>query len=165
MIQVAVDDLAFLAADAVLRPCNDRLEPTSPAILRLDQQGGEAFAVQRRLQSPLDVGAAVITGGGDLEAKLVIHLVIQSDTSPPGPDTVRRALVSAWQRAADWRLGKIASPLIGSGPALGVEDAAALLRDTYQARSTREFPAELVIVLERDGDRAAVEAVTGSITR
>lgn len=165
MIHVAVDDLAFLAADAVLRPCNDRLEPTSPAILRLDQQGGEAFAAQRRLQSPLDVGAAVITGGGDLEATLVIHLVIQSDTSPPGPETVRRALVSAWQRAADWRLVRLATPLIGTGPALGVEDAAALLRDTFQARGSREHPGELVIVLEREGDRSAVEAVTGSIPR
>ncbi len=165
MIHVAVDDLAFMAADAVLRPCNDRLEATSPAILRLDRQGGDAFAAQRRLQSPLDVGAAVITGGGDLEANLVIHLVIQSDTTPPGPETVRRALVSAWQRAADWRLVKLAAPLVGTGPALGVEDAASLLRDTFRARGTTEFPAELVVVLERDGDRSAVEAVTGSIPR
>ena len=42
MIRVLVDDLAFLPVDAVLRPANDTLDPTTPAISRLDHQAGSS---------------------------------------------------------------------------------------------------------------------------
>ena len=40
MIEVVVDDLAFLEADAILRPADDALAPITPAAARLDQQAG-----------------------------------------------------------------------------------------------------------------------------
>ena len=99
MIQVIVDDLARTRADAVLRPADETLGPVTEAISRLDQQAGPRFAEQRRLNSPLKAGAAVVTGSGDLAAPFVLHVVIQDPDSGVGRDVVRRALVSAWQRA------------------------------------------------------------------
>lgn len=157
MIQVVVDDLAFLAVDAVLRPASDRLDPVTPTISRLDRQAGERFTAQRRIQQPLDVGAAVVTGAGDLPAKFVVHAVIQSEHKTADADTVRRALVSAWQRAADWALESMATPLIGIGAgALSIEEAATLLEQT--SRDTR-FPARLLIVVDDETERSTVEAV------
>ena len=66
---------------------------------------GERFAAQRRTTTPLEAGAAVVTGGGDLAAPFVLHVVLRDERSPVGRDVVRRALVSAWQRAGDWALG------------------------------------------------------------
>jgi O-acetyl-ADP-ribose deacetylase (regulator of RNase III) len=159
VIRVVVDDLAFLSVDAVLRPADERLDPITPGGVRLDAQAGPRFREQRRAQFPFDVGAAVVTGAGELPAGFVIHLVLQSAERPVTRDTVRQALVSAWQRADDWGLKRLASPLVGAGAGqLPPEEAAALLRDTWRARMISPGQT-LDLVIEREEDRGAIEAV------
>ena len=160
MIRVVVDDLATTTADAILRPADETLGPLTPATSRLDQHAGPRFAEQRRLTTPLKAGAAVVTGGGDLRAPYVLHVVIRDPDSQVGRDVVRRALVSAWQRAADWELSTIAAPLVGvGGGRLSVEEAATLLAETFPAGEAGGCPAELQIVVEHDSDRQLVEAI------
>ncbi len=163
MIRVVVDDLAFLAVDAVLRPADEHLEPVTPAAVRLDAQGGARLLDQRRLQSPLETGAAVVTGGGDLTAPFIIHVVVQSRSHPLSREGVRRALVSGWQRAEAWQLYKVAAPLVGAGPGgLAVEEAAALLVETWRSGFDPGHGGRLLdIVLEHEADRPTVEAVLG----
>jgi O-acetyl-ADP-ribose deacetylase (regulator of RNase III) len=159
VIQVIVDDLAVTQADAVVRPANETLGPVTPAISRLDEQAGPRFAEQRRLSSPLKAGAAVVTGSGDLTAPFVLHVVIQDSDSGVGRDVVRRALVSAWQRATDWELGIIATPLVGAGAGqLSVEESATLLAETFPP-GPGGCPSELHIVVDRDADKELVEAI------
>jgi O-acetyl-ADP-ribose deacetylase (regulator of RNase III) len=163
VIQVIVDDLALAQADAVVRPADESLGPVTPAISRLDEQAGPRFAEQRRLSSPLKAGAAVVTGSGDLTAPFVLHVVIQDADSGVGREVVRRALVSAWQRATDWELGTIAAPLVGAGAGqLSLEEAATLLAETFPA-GPGGCPSELHIVVERDADRELVEAIVRRI--
>jgi O-acetyl-ADP-ribose deacetylase (regulator of RNase III) len=159
VIRVIVDDLATTTADAVLRPADESLGPLTPAMSRLDEHAGPRFAEQRRLTTPLKAGAAVVTGGGDLRAPYVLHVVIRDPDTRVGKDVVRRALVSAWQRATDWELSTVAAPLVGAGPGqLSPEEAATLLAETFPAEPTGA-PMELHIVVERDADRALVEAI------
>jgi O-acetyl-ADP-ribose deacetylase (regulator of RNase III) len=159
VIQVIVDDLAITQADAVLRPANETLGPVTPAMSRLDEQAGPRFAEQRRLNSPLKAGAAVVTGSGDLTAPFVLHVVIQDSDSGVGREVVRRALVSAWQRATDWELGTIATPLVGAGAGqLTVEEAVTLLAETFPP-GPGGCPSELHIVVDRDADKELVEAI------
>jgi O-acetyl-ADP-ribose deacetylase (regulator of RNase III) len=159
VILVIVDDLATTTADAVLRPADESLGPLTPAISRLDEDAGPRFAEQRRLTTPLKAGAAVVTGGGDLRAPYVLHVVIRDPDSRVGRDVVRRALVSAWQRAADWELSTIAAPLVGAGAGqLSVEEAAILLAETFPTEQTG-CPMELHIVVERDAEREVVDAI------
>ena len=159
MIHVIVDDLALAKADAVVRAANETLEPTSPAMARLDERAGPRFAEQRRVSSSLKAGSAVVTGSGDLAAPFVLHIVIQDPEIQTGRDVVRRALVSAWQRAADWELGTIATPLVGADSGqLSLEEAATLLAETFPAERVG-FPTELHIVVDRDADRILVEAI------
>ncbi|HET8648578.1 MAG TPA: macro domain-containing protein, partial [Gemmatimonadales bacterium] len=159
VIDVVVDDLAFLAVDAVIRPADEWLAPVTTASSRLDQQAGPRFADQRRVASPLDLGAAVVTGGGDLTAQFVLHVVIQSAEQSTDLATIRRALASAWHRAMEWRLTRVASPLIGAGPGrLGPEEAAELLAGSVPEPDESGFQPQLTIVLEREEDREMVEA-------
>ena len=159
-IRVVVDDLAFVEADAVLRPADASLQALTPAMRRLDEQGGARFATLRRVGMPLDAGAAVVTGGGDLAAPFVLHLVLQDPATPASADTVRRALVSAWQRAAEWGLGRVASPPVGVGPGqLSLEEAVALLAQTIRRD---ESGLDLTIVVEKDHERETAEAVLRS---
>jgi O-acetyl-ADP-ribose deacetylase (regulator of RNase III) len=164
VIQVIVDDLSLIPADAVVRPTDETLAPLTDAISRLDQQAGPRFAEQRRLSSPLKAGAAVVTGSGDLPAPFVLHVVIRDPDSAVGRDVVRRALVSAWQRATDWELGIIAAPLVGAGAGqLSLEEAATLLAETFPPGPSG-CPFELQIVVERDSERELVEAIVRRMT-
>ena len=159
MIHVLVDDLASIKADAVLRPADESLGPTSPAISRLDERAGPRFADQRRVSSSLKAGSAVVTGSGDLAAPFVLHVVVRDPEIQTGRDVVRRALVSAWQRATDWELGTIAAPLVGADSGqLTMEEAATLLAETFPA-AAQSFPSELTIVVDQDADRVLVEAI------
>ncbi len=167
MIRVAVDDLAFVDADALVRPTTANLEPLSPALRRLEQIGGPAFVNQLAMPMPLAVGAAVVTAGGDRGADFVIQAVIASDVDPVTPSGVRRAITSVIQRAADWELGRVATPLIGAGPGnLTLEDAARILVDTLATdMRTATYPQEVCIVVETEEDREIVEAFIRGRTR
>lgn len=157
MIHCVVDDLAFVDADAVLRPANDRLEPVTPAAVRLDRQAGAGFAESRRTATPLDAGSAVITRAGDLAAGFVLHVILQDQDTQTTPEIVRRALTTAWRRASEWGLARIASAPIGAGPGLlDLDDAAELMLVTL--RDAGFATADLTIVVERDEDRELVDA-------
>lgn len=163
MIRVIVDDLAQVAVDAVVRPADEALGPATEATARLDQRAGPRFADQRRTATPLEAGAAVVTAGGDLAAPFVLHAVIRDHRVEVGREVVRRALVSAWQRAGDWGLATIASPLVGAG-ALSLEEAASLLAETFPRSGGPEAPSELHIVVDLETERAMVEAIVRRTT-
>lgn len=157
MIQCVVDDLAFVEADAVLRPANDRLEPVTPAAVRLDRQAGPAFAAECRSAVALDAGSAIITRGGELAAGFVLHVILQDQDSAASPELVRRALAAAWRRASEWGLAAVASAPIGAGPGLlDLDDAAMLMAETLQAAP--EPRPSLTLVLEREADRELADA-------
>jgi len=160
-IRVLVDDLAFVEADAVVRPADEALDPASTAAARLDQLAGPGFAAQRRVAHPLEAGAAVVTGAGALTAGLVLHVVVRTREQPVARDTLRRGLASAWHRAVEWGLPRLAAPLLGAGPGqLGAEEAAGLMAETFLAHGGRAgWPTELRIVVEREDERELVAAV------
>jgi len=160
VIRVVVDDLAFLASDAIVRPATTRLDPTTPAVRRLEQLGGAEFTDHIRIQKELAVGAAVVTaGGGDLPAEFVIHAVIRSDTEPVTRDGVARAWQSALERAQEWEFARLTVPPIGTGAGnLSVEDAAEVMVRVLKAHTgNASFPADVAIVVETPEDRDAFE--------
>lgn len=159
MIRIVVDDIAFVQADAVVRPTTTTLDPLSPSLRRLEQVGGKAFLDQLVLHGELAVGSAVVTSAGDLAADFVVHAVITSAAEPVTPGRVRQALISALQRAGDWQLERIAVPPIGTGAGnLELEDAARIMIDIIgQAMATAPFPQEVSIVVDREEDRAIFE--------
>lgn len=156
MILVAVGDLAREPVDAVLRPADATLAPVGAAAIRLDEAGGERFAAQRRTTTPLEAGAAVVTGAGDLVAGFAVHVVIADERGPAPLEKIRRALVSAWQRAGDWGLLRIAAPLVGAASGqLTVEESAGLLVETFPSGAAGR---ELRIIVHTE-ERGMVEAI------
>ena len=161
MIRVVVDDLAFLAADAVVRPATTRLAPTTPVVRRLETVAGPGFTDRLRLQKELAVGAAVVTaGGGDLPAEFVIHAVIQSDTEPVTRDGVARAWRSTLQQAQEWEFSSVTAPPLGTGAGnLSMEDAADIMVPILKAHlDSATFPGSVSIVVETPADRDTFEA-------
>ena len=161
MIRVVVEDLAFLAAAAVVRPATARLDPTTPAVRRLETVGGTAFTRGLQLQKELTVGAAVVTaGGGDLPAEFVIHAVIQSDKETVSRAGVARAWLSVLQRAQEWQFTRVTAPPLGIGAGnLTVEDAAEIMVTVVKAhREMAAFPVDVCFVVETPEDRDVFDA-------
>ena len=161
MIRVVVDDLAFLATDAIVRPATARLDSTTPAVRRLERAGGVEFLDRLKLQKDLAVGAAVVTGsGGDIPAEFVIHAVIQSSTEPVTAHGVARAWLSALERAHEWQFARLTTPPLGIGAGnLTLEDAAAIMVGVLKAQlGNTAFPSDVAIVVETPEERAAFEA-------
>lgn len=161
MIRVVVDDIAFVQADAVIRPATATLEPTSSALRHLEQVGGPSLQRQSQVQQALAVGAAVVTGGGELPTEFVIHAVVRSVQEPVTREGVRRALISALQRAVDWHFARVTLPLLGTGAGnLSVEDAAQVMVEVLgRHTATAPYPTDITIVVDTEQDKQVFDAL------
>jgi O-acetyl-ADP-ribose deacetylase (regulator of RNase III) len=103
-----------------------------------------------------------VTGAGDLSVELLVSAVISSATEPASGGGVRRALVSALQRAADWQIEHLAFAPFGLGAGnLDLEDSADLMASVIGPHVARaRYPSRVTVIvesaLEQDVFRAAL---------
>jgi O-acetyl-ADP-ribose deacetylase (regulator of RNase III) len=165
MIEVRVEDLAFFEGNAIIRPSTATLDATTPLLRRLELAGGASLLKQLRVTEPLPVGAAVVTGAGDLPVELLVHAVVSSPTERVSRDGVRRAFRSALQRAQEWQLDRVAVPPLGLGAGnLSVEDSAAILAEELRRHRT-EFPRHITVVAENDDEAEALNFALAPMMR
>lgn len=160
-MRVVVDDLAFVASDAIVRPATTQLEPTTPALRRLEQMGGPEFLRHLEMHTELAVGAAVVTAaGGDLPADFVIHAVIMGPDEPISSRGVGRAWRSVLERAKEWGFARLSVPPLGIGAGnLTLEDAAEILISVFQEHSVVAAPDDVAVVVETEEQRQVFESV------
>ncbi len=160
-MRVVVDDLAFVAADAIVRPATTQLEPTTPALRRLEQMGGPEFLRHLEMHTELVVGAAVVTAaGGDLPAEFVIHAVILGRDEPISSRGVSRAWRSVLERAREWGFARLSVPPLGIGAGnLTLEDAAEIIISVFQEQPADAPPHDVAIVVETDEQRQVFEGI------
>jgi O-acetyl-ADP-ribose deacetylase len=157
-VEIKVDDLAFYEGDAVLRPASSELAATTALLRRFEQAAGPELASQLRLTEPLAVGSAIVTGAGRLPVGFLVHAVISSDTEPVTMSTVRRALLSALQRAESWALERVAIPPFGLGAGnLEIEESAQAMIDVLSQHARRgAHPTHVTIVAESEDEATVI---------
>jgi len=157
VIAVRIDDLAFFQGEAIAWPVDAMLGATTPLLRRLERAAGPALAKHTPLNEPLPVGAAVVTGAGELGVELLIHAVIVSDEERASRDSVRRALVSALQRASDFQITELAVAPFGIGAGnLDVEESASVMAHVMQQHLAHAaHPRSIVVIVENDVEAAA----------
>ncbi len=167
MIEVRVDDLAFVKCDAIARPATSRLAATTPLMRRLETAAGSGFAAHLTVQEPLAVGSAIVTPGGDLTAGLVIHAVISSDEEAASASSVRRATASALQRAEAWRITHLAIAPFGLGAGnLDVEGSAKAMSEAIAEHFARaSFPSTLTVIAETEEEAERFSDRLGEVSR
>ena len=165
MIRVRIDDLAFFDGEAIVRPVNEDLGATTPLLRRLELAAGAELHEQIRLHEPLPVGAAVVTPGGELAAKLLVHAVVMSRTERVSADSIRRALLSALQRVESWQINDVAIPPFGLGASnLEIEESAKVMLGVIaQHLLGARYPETITLVAETaDEERALSTALARS---
>jgi len=165
VIEVRTDDLAFIAADAIARPVDAELHATTPLMRRLEVAGGETLARHLRVNEPLAVGSAVVTPAGELGVELLIHGVVSSDTEPVSRTSVRQAVSSALQRAADWGIEHLALTPFGLGAGnLDIEESAEIIADAVRRhRQTTQRPATITVVVETTFEQEVFERLLAGV--
>lgn len=114
-IEIRQGDITSQDTGAVVNAANDHLWMGSGVAGAIKKNGGESIEREAIKQGPVNIGQSVITGGGDLKSKYVIHAVSMGQDGKTNIDYVTKATLSALQLAADKGLTSLSFPAIGTG--------------------------------------------------
>ena len=164
MIDVRVEDLAFFAGDAIIRPATSTLGATTPLLRKLELSGGQKLLDQLVVAEPLAVGSAVVTSAGDLQVGMLVHAIVSSPTERVSREGVRRAFRSALERALSWQMSDVAVPPLGLGAGnLDIDTSALLMADELAHHfASASFPRRVTLIAETTDEAHALE---GAISR
>ncbi len=149
MIRVEIGTLADRGEEAVLRPIRSDLAPMTSGSRDVALAAGEEVDARLQAVGRIPVGGAVITPGGDLTARYVIHVVTCAEDEPQTPLTVQRGVKNGLRRAADMGIDSLALPPIGiaAGTMDAEDQARALVELLVDHIAEGVPPLDLVVVV------------------
>ena len=117
-IRVVEQDIATLDVDAVVNAANDHLWMGAGVAGALKKAGGHEIEREAMAKGPIAIGDAIVTGGGRLKARHVIHAAVMGQFLPrTDADTITRATRSTLARAEEIGAKSIGFPAFGTGVA------------------------------------------------
>jgi O-acetyl-ADP-ribose deacetylase (regulator of RNase III) len=160
VLELCEGDITGLAVDAVVNAANSGLRLGAGVAGAIRRRGGDSIQEECDAIGHCPVGGAVVTGGGDLPARHVIHAVgpVWNRQSPDESDRLlASAAREALARAGERGLGSIALPSISTGVyGFPVNRAAGvLLREAVAHLRTGGPPERVVLCLFGDEAFAA----------
>jgi O-acetyl-ADP-ribose deacetylase (regulator of RNase III) len=114
-ISVERGDITDREVDALVNPANTTLTMTTGVAAAIKRKGGVIIEEEAMRQGPVEVGEAVLTPGGNLQATHVIHAVVMGSDLKTDADVVARATRAVLAVADKHRLTSIALPALGTG--------------------------------------------------
>lgn len=108
-------DITDVDADAVVNAANTDLILGSGVAGAIRRKGGPAIQEECDAKSPVPLGEAAITGGGDLKARHVIHAAAMHLGGSVSAESLRNAALNSLKRAGEAGIKTIALPAIGTG--------------------------------------------------
>ncbi|MCH7782060.1 macro domain-containing protein [candidate division KSB1 bacterium] len=114
-IEVVQGDITSQGVDAVVNAANNHLWMGSGVAGAIKKNGGQEIETEAVKQGPVEIGEAVITTGGNLSAKYVIHAVGMGQDLRTDSEKVRNSTRSSLKLADENKIESIAFPAIGTG--------------------------------------------------
>jgi O-acetyl-ADP-ribose deacetylase (regulator of RNase III) len=114
-LEIADGDLAAEPADAVVNAANNRFWMGGGVAGALKAKGGQAIEAEAMAQGPVEPGECVITPGGRLRARYVIHAAVMGQDLRTSAALIERATRNALDLAAAHQLESAAFPAFGTG--------------------------------------------------
>jgi O-acetyl-ADP-ribose deacetylase (regulator of RNase III) len=151
-IHLAKTDITTMNVDAVVNPANSMGIMGGGVAAALSRKGGPTIQREAMSMAPIAVGAAVVTGGGQLWAKHVIHApTMEQPGMKVGVENVRRATRAALLAAARHGFEMIAIPGMGTGLG-GVDPADAARAIVDELRAHRQPKPATVYLVDIDDE-------------
>ena len=163
-IEVVEGDITKLELDAIANAANTDLRHGGGVAGAISRAGGPSIQAESDGLAPIDLGAAVATGGGDLPARWVIHAATMHLGGPTSAEAIRAATASAL-RVAD-ELGARSLALVAFGTGVGgfpLDDAARIEAEEVRRHLEGETGLERVVFcVFGEPARAAFERAVGA---
>lgn len=130
-IELFMGDITDCSADAIVNPSNTGLILGSGVSGAIAAKGGPEIQEQMSRIGVCPVGGAVVTGGGKLKSRYVIHAVGPQMGEGDEDNKLHNATLAALQMAEELKIGSIAFPAISTGVfGFPVERCAAIMIST-----------------------------------
>jgi O-acetyl-ADP-ribose deacetylase (regulator of RNase III) len=164
-LEVLQGDITECAVDAIVNAANNHLWMGAGVAGAIKRKGGRGIEDEAVRQGPIAVGEAVVTGGGSLKARYVIHAAAMGQDLMTNADLIRHATVNSLKRATELGLASMALPALGTGVGgFPVHEAARLMIDATRSllRSTPQTSLTRVqfVLFTSDALQAFEEALT-----
>ncbi len=108
-------DICDLEVDAIVSPASPNLWMATGVAGAIKRRGGDAIEFAAVRQGPIGVGDAIVTGGGSLAARWVIHAVSLDSSRRTDAAAIDRAVRGAFARAREIGAETLALPALGTG--------------------------------------------------
>jgi O-acetyl-ADP-ribose deacetylase len=129
-LEAVQGDITTYAVDAIVNAANTHLWMGAGVAGAIKRQGGQIIEDEAVRQGPIPVGEAVVTGGGSLKARYVIHAAAMGQDLVTNADLIRQATINSLRRATDLGLASLALPALGTGVGgFAVDEAARVMVD------------------------------------
>ncbi len=114
-IRLVEGNIVLLDVEAIVNPANKSLILGGGVAGAIRSSGGPSIQEECNELGPIDVGEAVITGGGRLKARHVIHAVGPVYGEGDEDEKLAKATANSLRIAKERRLNDIAFPAISTG--------------------------------------------------
>jgi O-acetyl-ADP-ribose deacetylase (regulator of RNase III) len=164
-LELVQGDITECAVDAIVNAANNHLWMGAGVAGAIKRKGGQVIEDEAVRQGPIPVGEAVVTGGGSLKARYVIHAAAMGQDLMTNADLIRHATMNSLKRATDLGLAHVALPALGTGVGgFPVQEAARLMIDATCMLLRSTPPTSLTrvqfVLFTPDALRAFEEALT-----
>jgi O-acetyl-ADP-ribose deacetylase (regulator of RNase III) len=114
-LEVVEGDITALAVDAIANAANNHLWMGAGVAGAIKRAGGEEIEREAVAKGPIEVGDAVATGAGHLQARWVIHAAVMGQDLVTSADLIERATRRVLEIADELEAESIALPAFGTG--------------------------------------------------
>jgi O-acetyl-ADP-ribose deacetylase (regulator of RNase III) len=108
-------DICDLEVDAIVSPASTSLWMATGVAGAIKRRGGDAIEFAAVRQGPVGLGDAIVTDGGSLAARWVIHAVSLDQARRTDSGAIDRAVRNAFARARELGVETLAIPALGTG--------------------------------------------------
>lgn len=108
-------DITDQDTEAIVNAANNHLWMGAGVAGAIKRKGGVEIEKEAVVQGPIEIGGAVITSGGNLKAKFVIHAAAMGQDLHTDAEKIRNATRSSLKLAEEKKITSISFPALGTG--------------------------------------------------
>jgi len=114
-ISLEQGDITGFTGDAVVNAANDHLWMGAGVAGAIKRRGGSSIEGEAVGRGPINVGEAVVTDGGNLEARYVIHAAVMGQDLVTDEKIIRSATQNSLYKCDELSISSVAFPAFGTG--------------------------------------------------
>ena len=154
-VEVVDGDITRLDVDAIANAANDHLWMGAGVAGAIKRAGGEEIEREAVAKGPIEVGDAVATGAGTLDARWVVHGAVMGQNLQTDADTIAQTTKRCLEVADELGAASLALPAFGTGVGgFPLDECARIMVDAVRAHEPQALRRVLFAVYGEDARRA-----------